>query len=61
MSCSFLILFKCLLIILLLLCLHLNKILLLNEKVNSEKVGNLIVREEIEALKEFFEELKDFL
>ena len=39
----------------------LNKILLLNEKVNSEKVGNLIVREEIEALKEFFEELKDFL
>ena len=39
----------------------LNKILLLNEKVNSEKVGNLIAREEIEALKEFFEELKDFL
>ena len=39
----------------------LNKILLLNEKVNSEKVGNLIVRGEIEALKEFFEELKDFL
>ena len=39
----------------------LNKILLLNEKTSSEKIGNLMAREEIEALKQFFEELKDFL